>query len=182
MSIEKTNIEGFYQIRNEVHLDERGSFEQWFTNHKYSDKIKEFQPVQANTSTSKKGVIRGIHYSTSKEGQSKMVICVSGKIRDVAVDLREDSPTLGQYDIIDMEGGSGNVTFIEAGLGHAFEVLSDSATIVYLLSSIHSPYFEKEINALDKTLNINWVSENPILSEKDRNAQSFNDYLSKKKD
>lgn len=176
MSLTKTKISGFYEIDIPVHTDERGSFEQWFTKWQYEEELNGFQPVQANTSTSKKDVIRGIHYSMSNEGQAKMVICVSGKIRDVAVDLRKDSPTFGQYDIVEMEGGSGKVTFIDVGLGHGFEVLSESATIVYLLSSTHSPFFEKEINPLDKTLGIGWVSTNPILSEKDKNAMSFEDY------
>ena len=137
------------------------------------DSLGQFQPVQANTSTSKKGVIRGIHYSKVSEGQEKMVICVHGKIRDIAVDIRQDSETFGQYDSIELEAGSGKVAFIGKGLGHAFEVLSESATIVYLLSSTHSPYFEKEIYPLDKDLNIDWLTSDPILSDKDKNAPSF---------
>ena len=180
MTINNTKIAGFYEIDVPTHVDERGSFEQWFTQWQYAEELNNFQPVQANTSTSKKGVIRGIHYSQASEGQSKMVICVHGKIRDVAVDLRVDSPTFGQYDIVDLEGGSGKVSFIDIGLGHAFEVLSDSATIIYLLSSKYSPFFEKEINPLDPNIGIDWITKNPILSEKDRNAQSFQDYIDMK--
>jgi dTDP-4-dehydrorhamnose 3,5-epimerase len=173
MSIKNTKIAGFYEIDVPVHLDERGYFEQWFTQYENDDEIGDFQPVQANTSTSKKGVIRGMHYSSSLDGQAKMVICVHGKIRDVAVDIRLDSPTFGEYDVIELEGGSGKVSFIDVGLAHGFEVLSESATIVYLLSSKYSPFFEKEINPLDADINIDWVTENPILSEKDRNAPSL---------
>jgi dTDP-4-dehydrorhamnose 3,5-epimerase len=173
MSIKNTKIAGFYEIDIPVHLDERGSFEQWFTLHSNEDIIGSFEPVQANTSTSKKNVIRGIHYSKAKSGQAKMIICVNGKVRDVCVDLRKDSKTFGQYDSIELEAGSGKVVFIDEGLGHGFEVLSESATIVYLLSSTHSQFFEKEIHPLDKDLNINWNTKLPILSEKDKIAESF---------
>jgi len=177
MTITNTKISGFYEIDIPVHVDERGSFQQWFTKYMHEGSIGKFEPVQANTSTSKKGVIRGIHYSTVKEGQSKLVICINGKVRDVAVDIRKCSKTFGQHDYIELEAGSGKVVFIEEGLGHSFEVLSESATLVYLLSSVYSPFFEKEINPMDKDLNIDWVTKDPILSEKDRNAKSFKDYI-----
>jgi dTDP-4-dehydrorhamnose 3,5-epimerase len=182
MSLKQTKVAGFYEIDIPVHSDERGSFEQWFTQWQYTEELDNFQPEQANTSTSKKGVIRGIHYSLANKGQAKMVICVHGKIRDVAVDLRRSSTTFGKYDVIDLEAGSGKVSFISAGLGHAFEVLSESATIVYLLSSKYSPFFEKEINPLDSDIKIDWLSKNPILSEKDKAAQSFKDYSNMKRD
>lgn len=174
----QTKIFGFEEIHVPVHTDERGSFQQWFTQKSFGG-FKNFEPVQANTSVSKHGVIRGIHYSTVDIGQSKMVICVSGKIRDVAVDIRKDSETFGQYDVIELEENSGKVAWISAGLGHAFEVLSESATIVYILSSEYNPNFEKEINPLDVDLNINWVTKDPILSEKDRKAESFHDFTSR---
>ena len=176
MIIKQTTIKGFIEFGNVVHTDERGYFEQWFTIHGGEELIGPFEPVQANTSTSKRGVIRGIHYSNAPSGQAKMVICVQGKIRDVAVDLRKDSPTFGKYDVIELEAGDGRVSFIDVGLGHGFEVLSESATVVYLLSSVHSPFFEQGINPLDKTIGIDWVTKDPILSEKDKNAQSFTEY------
>jgi dTDP-4-dehydrorhamnose 3,5-epimerase len=112
MNIRDTKINGFYEIEVPVFTDERGNFQQWFTQNSYLEKIGRFEPVQANTSTSKKGVIRGMHYTTSRDGQDKMVICVSGKIRDVAVDLRKDSPTFGQYDFVDLEADIGKVFII----------------------------------------------------------------------
>jgi dTDP-4-dehydrorhamnose 3,5-epimerase len=181
MTIRQTKISGFYEIDNVVHEDERGSFQQWFTQYMHEDLIGKFEPVQANTSTSKKGVIRGIHYSTAKDGQAKIVICVAGKVRDVVVDIRKDSTTFGEYDVLELEAGSGKAVFIDAGLGHSFEVLSEEATIVYLLSSKYSQFFEKEINPLDKDLNIDWVTKNPILSEKDKKAESFQEYKSRKR-
>jgi dTDP-4-dehydrorhamnose 3,5-epimerase len=181
MTIKSTKISGFYEINNIVHEDERGLFQQWFTKDMHEDFIGKFEPVQANTSTSKKGVIRGIHYSTVGDGQAKMVICVAGKVRDAVVDIRKDSPTFGQYDVVELEAGSGKVAFIDVGLGHAFEVLSEEATIVYLLSSKYSQFFEKEINPLDKDININWLTKDPILSKKDKKAESFQEYKSKNK-
>jgi len=176
MTIKPTKIFGFYEINIPVHTDDRGSFEQWFTQYMHEDVIGNFNPVQANTSTSKQGVIRGIHYSTVSDGQAKMVKCIHGKVRDVVVDIRKDSDTFGQYDYIDLEAGTGQIAFIDVGLGHSFEVLSESATIVYLLSSKYSPFFEKEIDPLDKDLNINWITKTPILSEKDKKAESFSTF------
>jgi dTDP-4-dehydrorhamnose 3,5-epimerase len=170
MTIKNTNIKGFYEIEVPVYSDERGSLQQWFTEHMHEDVIESFKPVQANTSTSKQGVIRGIHYSTIKDGQAKLIICVNGKIRDVAVDLRKDSATFGKYDVIELEAGSGKMAFIDSGLGHSFEVISESATVVYLLSSKYSPFFEKDINPLDADIGIDWITKNPIMSDKDRNA------------
>lgn len=180
MTIKPTKISGFYEIESDVHEDDRGIFTQWFTQYMHEDLIGKFEPVQANTSTSKQGVIRGIHYSTSRNGQSKLVICVAGKVRDVVVDIRKDSKTFGQHHVVELEAGSGKAVFIDVGLGHSFEVLSESATIVYLLSSKYSKFFEKEINPLDKDLNIDWVTDSPILSEKDRNAESFKEFATRK--
>ena len=169
MQYSATSIEGFFKIRNEVFKDNRGTFNEWFVQDDYSD----FYPAQANVSFSQKGVIRGIHYSTAPEGQSNLVICTSGRIKYVAVDLRQDSPTYGKHHVVELSGRSGNAVFLAEGLGHAFEVLSETATIVYLLSSKYNKDLEKEINPLDKQLNIPWVTTDPILSEKDKNAPSF---------
>ena len=176
MLIQTTKIQGFREISFPVHEDERGTFEQWFSEFDSEASIGKFEPVQANISISKQGVIRGIHYSTVDEGQAKMVVCVHGKIHDVVVDVRGGSKTYGKYHAVELEAGSGRAVFISAGLGHAFEVLSDSATIVYLLSSRYRPKFEKEINPLDPDLNIQWSSKIPILSKKDREAESFARY------
>jgi dTDP-4-dehydrorhamnose 3,5-epimerase len=135
----------------------------------------DFNVVQGNVSTSKFGTIRGIHYSLAKEGQAKWVSCVSGKIVDVIVDLRTNSPTFGKHEMIELEEASGKSIVIEPGLGHAFLALSDNSVVSYLLSSLYSDKDEFNISPFDTELNIDWKFPTRILtlSEKDINAPSL---------
>ena len=123
-------------------------------------------------SKSLKGVVRGIHYSLSTSGQAKLITCLSGKIRDVVVDIREGSPTFGNWIYVDIDSFCGKSLLIEPGLGHGFSVLEENTCVAYLLSSPYSPVDELEIFPLDKTLNINWnIPESEvIISKKDLKA------------
>jgi dTDP-4-dehydrorhamnose 3,5-epimerase len=108
MRIETTAIDGVWIIQNETYPDQRGIFQEWFQSEQFR-KITgiDFHPQQANSSISKKGVVRGIHYSTSKEGQAKLVTCMSGKIMDVIFDIRIDSKTFGKHVSIIMKAQDG---------------------------------------------------------------------------
>jgi dTDP-4-dehydrorhamnose 3,5-epimerase len=161
---------------SQVFADDRGSFREWF---KYAE-IKEktgidFSVAQANISHSKRGVVRGIHYSLAVEGQAKWVTCVSGAIRDVIVDIRPASPTFGTFVVVDLVGGSGEAVLIGAGLGHAFVSCENSSSVAYLVTSPFSPTEEFEINPLDSTIGIDWglPSEQLLLSAKDAQAPSL---------
>lgn len=174
MQIEELGIEGVWIARSPIHQDERGFFREWFK----SDEIKTllgrtFEVKQANISSSKKGVLRGIHYSQAREGQGKWVICVSGSIWDVVVDIRPSSPTFKKWIGIEMKGDRGDALFISEGLGHAFIALEDNSHIAYLLTSPYSPADEFEIHPLDPDLAIAWPIENVSLSTKDAAAPSF---------
>jgi dTDP-4-dehydrorhamnose 3,5-epimerase len=176
MEFEPLGIEGAWRAVSPVWSDERGFFREWF---KSEDMIArtgiDFSIQQANFSQSHMGVIRGIHYSLSPQGQAKWVTCVSGSIRDVIVDIRPDSPTFGKSVHIDITAHDGTAILIGPGLGHGFASLRDSSKFVYLLSTPYSPKVEFDINPFDPALSIDWGLDltKVYLSEKDKNAPTL---------
>lgn len=174
MRIEKTGIDGVWLIQNEIYPDERGIFQEWFQSEQFRKMTGvDFKPQQANSSVSKKGVIRGIHYSTSKEGQAKLVTCMSGQILDVIFDIRIGSKTFGKHVSIPMRAQDGTSVYMSEGLGHSFISLEENSNLVYLLSSIYDPQTEHAVNPLDVTLGFQWPLQEVILSEKDSAAPSL---------
>jgi len=175
-SSEIETIAGFHELAFPIYSDSRGFFRTWYTDTSLNSLGMNFKTKQSNISKSKKGVIRGIHFSDSSYEQSKIITCIQGAIADVAVDLRRDSGSFGKHSKIVLSAEAGNSAFISHGLGHAFEVLSEEATIVYLLSSEWNPKLEYEICPLDSDLNIHWIAQAPIISEKDKQAQTFREF------
>ena len=176
MKLTPLGIEGAWLAESPVWSDERGFFREWF---KSEDVLAatgiDFSIQQANISQSQRGVIRGIHYSLAPQGQAKWVTCVSGSIRDVIVDIRPSSPTMGKSVFVDLNGLDGRAVLIGAGLGHGFASLAHSSTIAYLLSSPYSPTEEFEINPMDPELGIDWVLDHSEMSfsDKDKMAPSL---------
>ncbi len=176
MEFKSLGIKGAWLVESEVFTDERGSFREWFRLDEIRNKTGiDFSVAQANISTSAIGVIRGIHYSLAPEGQSKWVTCASGRILDVIVDIRPDSPTFKQIEYIELQGPQ--ATFIEAGLGHGFISLEDNSVVSYLLSSPYTPDFEVSINPMDQELDISWPKFDWIISNRDEEAKSMNELL-----
>jgi len=170
-------------FKSEVHNDSRGYFSEWFQISDFNKAMGEpFTVAQSNLSLSRKGVLRGVHGSSAKGGQSKILTCLSGSIFDVLVDLRPSSQTVGQWVGINLEAGDGQTIYIPSGMGRAFMALQDNTVVSYLLSSIYSPDDEFSINPLDQELKIVWPSHHLILSKKDQSAQSFQNYLLESKD
>ena len=180
MNFTPTNIAGAWFVNSSVHDDDRGSFQEWF---KQGEILKatgfDFSVAQANVSESKLGVVRGIHYSLSNEGQAKWVTCVKGAIRDVVVDIRRSSPTYSHYVAVDLVGGDGQSILIGSGLGHGFISLEEGSIVSYLLASPYSPGEEFEINPLDSAIGIDWgmPSQKMIFSTKDSAAPSLSERL-----
>ena len=174
MKIEALGIDGAWIARSPVHDDARGYFREWFK----ADEIEQvtgrkFVVQQANISSSNKGVLRGIHYSITTEGQGKWITCISGSIWDVVVDIRPASPSFKKWVGVELSALSGDSMFISEGLGHGFISLEDNSTVAYLLTSKYSPTEEFEIYPLDPDLAIKWPLENPSLSAKDESAPAF---------
>ena len=175
MKIKPLGIEGAWVAESPVWTDDRGSFREWF---KLSDienaTERKFDLEQANVSSSKKGTIRGIHYSSELSGQSKLVSCTAGSVLDVVVDLRVGSKTFGHHEKVNLTDSNGLTIFISSGLGHGFQSLEDNTAVTYLLSREYSPNDEFGVNPLDDELSIQWPIADKILSERDMSAKGLN--------
>lgn len=174
MEISELKISGSWLINHKRFDDSRGFFYESFKASLLEKELnRKFPIAQANTSVSKKGSVRGIHYALVPPSQAKYVQCLQGEIRDFVIDIRLGSPTFGQYDFIDLNGKNPQAIFIEEGLAHAFVALSDDTLVAYLVSAAYNPEREKGINPLDEDLNIDWVLEDLEISEKDKVAPSL---------
>lgn len=174
MNVTPLAIAGAWLIESPVYPDDRGIFREWFKFETLKETgVPAFEVRQANTSISKKGVIRGIHYSPENDGQSKLVTCTSGAIFDVILDLRPESKSYGEHLEIELSENLGKCIYISSGLGHGFQALEDNSVVTYLLDKEYSPNNEFGINPVDQNLNINWPLLDFCISEKDRNSTNF---------
>jgi dTDP-4-dehydrorhamnose 3,5-epimerase len=177
MIVKPTKIKGAYIISHQKHDDLRGWFQEWY---KWSEfdfpELQSFEPKQANISKSSNGVIRGIHYSLSPEGQAKLVTVMNGKINDYIVDLREGSQTFGQHVRVPLEDSEATSVFIGAGLGHAFQSLQNNTVVSYLLSSEYDPAMEFGVSPFCPFISIKWEGRF-TLSSKDESAPNIKDAL-----
>jgi dTDP-4-dehydrorhamnose 3,5-epimerase len=181
MPFEEMKIKGAWVHTPLRHHDNRGHFEEQFKLSLIEQELgRTFTVKQVNQSVSNKGVIRGIHYTDSPEGQAKYVSCPKGKIWDVVVDLRKDSPTYGQWDAVELSAENGLSVFISEGLGHALLSLEDGSVVNYLCSSEYNAAADRTIHALDPKLAITFEAAGAAfgitdfsLSAKDSGAPGF---------
>ena len=171
-------IDGAWLHQSDVYGDSRGYFTEWFKSELVRNIIgREFKISQANISKSKKGVVRGIHFSIAKEGQAKWITCISGRIIDFVVDIRPSSPTFKKWISVELTETSGKSVFVGEGLGHAIISMEDDSRISYLLSSPFSPKEEFAINPRDPDIGIDWPLEELFFSPKDEKAPYLKDLL-----
>ena len=171
-------IDGAWLFESPSHGDERGYFREWFKSSEVRDALKlEFVVAQSNLSRSKKGVVRGIHFSTAPGGQAKWITCANGSLWDIVVDIRPNSPTFKRWCAVELKAEEGKSVFISEGLGHAFVALEDDTMISYLLSSPYSPNDEHAINPQDKDIAIQWPEIPLSFSEKDAGAPTLKEFL-----
>ena len=170
MEVIKTNIEGVVIIEPKIFKDNRGYFFESFNEKEFKEKVADINFVQDNESKSSYGVLRGIHFQAPPFAQSKLVRVVKGKVLDVAVDLRKDSPTFGQWTSVILSARNHKQFFLPQGMGHAFVVLTKTAVFQYKCDNFYNKESEGAIIWNDKSLNIDWkVQEKDIiLSEKDK--------------
>ena len=175
MKFEETIIEGAYIIYTDIHFDERGYFTETFNQQKFNELITNINFVQDNQSQSSARVLRGLHFQNKPHEQSKLVRCIQGKVLDVAVDLRKNSPSYGKWVSVELEENTGKQFFIPKGCAHGFVVLSDIATFQYKVDDYWHPECEDGINPFSKKLNINWgfTKDEVIMNEKDKNRKEF---------
>jgi dTDP-4-dehydrorhamnose 3,5-epimerase len=171
MEIIETGFKGLLVIKPAVFNDKRGYFFESFNMDIFRDAGISFTPVQDNESKSSKGVIRGLHYQLKPHDQSKLIRVFTGKIYDVALDIRRDSPTFGKWFGIELDSESKNQLFVPKGFAHGFSVLSDTAIIQYKVDNIYNRLSERGIALNDPDLAIDWKTGKmtPVISEKDMN-------------
>ena len=181
MNIVETEIKGVFIIEPKVFGDNRGYFFESFSQREFESVIGPVTFVQDNQSKSSYGVVRGLHFQKPPHAQAKLVRVVKGKVLDVAVDLRKDSPTFGKYMAVELSDENHRQVFIPKGFAHGFSVLSEEAVFQYKCDEYYAPESEAAIAWDDQDLNIDWKvpAEDVVLSAKDRNHPSLKDYISK---
>ena len=174
MEIIDLELKGLKLIKPRAFEDRRGFFKETYNQKRYKELGIEVDFVQDNHSYSVKNTIRGMHFQNNP-GQDKLISVIEGKIYDVAVDIRKDSPTFKKWIGVELDSISHHQFFIPKGFAHGFLVLSESAHVVYKISSIFDPKEEREFYYDDQEINILWPTKKAILSEKDKKAPRFKD-------
>ena len=177
MKVVKTDIEGVLIIEPDVFGDCRGYFMESFSQRKFSEQVADVTFVQDNESKSSYGVVRGLHFQKPPHTQSKLVRVVSGRVLDVAVDIRKGSPTFGKHVAVELSGDNHRQIFIPKGFAHGFAVLSDEAVFQYKCDAFYAPESEGAIAWNDPEIGVDWrIPEDKVmLSAKDRNHSLLKD-------
>lgn len=172
MDVIETKLPGLLLIKPDVFQDERGFFFESYNYRRYAAHGIDSQFVQDNHSRSIKNTLRGLHYQVNP-GQAKLVRVIVGEVFDVAVDIRQGSPTYGQWHGQILSSENKLQLFIPVGFAHGFCVLSEIAEFEYKCSSYYSPADERGIIWNDPEIAIEWPCSKPILSAKDSNLPGF---------
>lgn len=176
MKIKSTPLKDCYIIEPTVFEDERGYFYEKFNEQKFEELTgMNGHFVQDNISKSSYGVLRGIHLQKGEHAQAKLVSCLEGKVFDVAVDLREDSPTFGKWFGVELTPENKLQLYVPRGFGHGFSVLSETAIFSYKCDNFYHKESEGSVIWNDKDLNIDWKlpADKVLLSEKDSQLPTF---------
>ena len=178
MTFTRTEIPDVVVIEPTVHGDSRGYFVETFR----QDKLEEFLGYkinfcQDNESKSSKGVLRGLHYQLPPHAQTKLVRVIHGRVLDVAVDIRKNSPTFGKYVAVELSGENKKQLLIPRGFAHGFVVLEDDTVFAYKVDNYYSPECDRGIAFDDKNLNIDWILNHDELnlSAKDTKQPNLNE-------
>lgn len=174
MQFTETEIPGVWIIEPRRFGDERGYFMESFKLHEFEAHIGKVDFVQDNESVSARGVLRGLHFQKGDKAQAKLVRVSAGRVIDVAVDMREGSPTLGRYIMVELSQETGRQLFIPRGFAHGFVVMSDTAQFQYKVDNVYAPEAECTLRFDDPDLGIPWPISpaDMILSAKDMRGLS----------
>jgi len=175
MTLIETGFKGLLLIEPRVFEDERGYFMETYNAGLFQDAGIDHKWVQDNQSKSTYGVIRGLHYQLNPKAQAKLVRVLEGKILDVAVDLRKNSETFGQWFATELSADNKKQLLIPRGFAHGFSVLTKNATVFYKCDNLYAPEMERSIDIFDEKLKIDWKIDSlkTVISEKDRHNSSF---------
>lgn len=180
MEIIKTGIEGLLILEPRIFKDARGYFFESFSQREFEERLGHVHFVQDNESMSTYGVMRGLHFQRPPYTQTKLVRCVSGRVLDVAVDIRQGSPTYGQHVAVELTAENHRQFFIPKGFAHGFAVLSETAVFQYKCDEFYHPEADAGISILDESLGIDWriPTDKAILSDKDTRHGMLADFQS----
>ena len=176
MSFEPTPLPGAWLIELDLLGDERGWFARTFDAEEFAERGLNATVAQCNASfNAHRGTLRGMHYQANPHGESKLVRCVRGTIFDVAVDLREDSPTFRRWHGVELSSENRLAFYIPAGLAHGFQTLTDDTEVLYQMGSPYVPESARGVRFDDPAFGIEWpaLDGEPIVSERDRSFPDF---------
>lgn len=180
MKITRSKLEGAYILELNPIIDSRGFFMRAYDKEIFKNFNIDRDWVQENHSRSEQiGIIRGLHFQMSPYCETKLIRCIRGEILDVFVDLRAGSNTFGQWDSVELSEVNKKIAFVPRGFAHGFCTLSEVSEVLYKVDSIYKPEYEIGIIWNDIDLNINWQSQNPVLSEKDKKNISLKEFIKK---
>lgn len=179
MEVKETGFEGLLLLCPKVFSDDRGYFFESFNDSAYKKVGLNFDFVQDNISKSKRNSIRGLHFQTGEMAQGKLCQVISGKVLDVAVDIRFNSPTFGKYFSVELSEDNHMQVWISPGFAHGFSVLSDTAIFSYKCTQLYSREHEAGIIFNDPDLKIDWKVNEPVVSQKDLTAPTFKEFIKK---
>ncbi|WP_405145029.1 dTDP-4-dehydrorhamnose 3,5-epimerase family protein [Sphaerisporangium sp. NBC_01403] len=163
-------VTGAFEFVPETFPDDRGAFVSTFQEAAFAEAVGHplFPVAQASQSTSKRGVVRGVHYTLAPPGTAKYVYCTRGRALDMVVDLRVGSPTFGRWDQVELAGDTCRSVYLPPGVGHAFAALDDDTVVCYLLSREYRKKNELAVSVFDAEIGLRLPSgRDPILSERD---------------
>ena len=178
MEVIQTAIEGLVIIEPKIFKDARGYFFESFSQREFDEKVRKINFVQDNESMSGYGVMRGLHFQRPPFTQSKLVRCVKGRVLDVAVDSRKESPTYGRHVAVELSEENHRQFFVPRGFAHGFAVLSKTAVFQYKCDNFYTPEADSGISLQDESLGIDWriPISHAILSEKDTKHLCLKDF------
>jgi dTDP-4-dehydrorhamnose 3,5-epimerase len=178
MKITKTFIEDLLILQPNVFEDARGYFYESYNKQSFLDNNINIDFVQDNQSLSQKGVLRGLHFQNPPFAQGKLVRVIKGAVLDVAVDIRKNSPTYGKHYSIELNEKNKTIFWIPPGFAHGFLTLADDTIFSYKCTNYYNKASEGSLLWNDPSLAINWGINEPSLSEKDKEAESFKTFNS----
>ncbi len=178
MEVIKTKIPDLYIVKPRVFEDYRGYFFESYNKEMFLRNGIDQNFVQDNESKSSKGVLRGLHFQKPPFAQGNLVRVMQGAVLDVAVDIRKNSPTYGQWASVELTHNNKWMYWVPPGFAHGFVTLEDNTVFFYKCTNVYNKESEGSILWNDPDLNIDWKMENPILSDKDKTSPLFKDFVS----
>lgn len=174
LSLAPTPVAGAYIVESPIFRDERGSFTTVFEARDAASLGLGFSVVQCQIARNRRAhTLRGLHYQVEPSAQAKLVRCIHGRIWDVAVDLRPDSPTFRRWAAVELDENGDRAFYIPVGCAHGYLTLTDEADILYLVDNVYDPARERGVRWNDPAFAIAWPAQPVVMAERDRNFPDF---------